>query len=83
MAPHGRTMQALNAVLSPIKERSEREIQNYINRALFDPEYAKTLIDAAQGRMGPKVFRETFTRQINNMPQIIKISSYEEGRPEE
>ena len=73
MAPHGRTMQALNAILTPIRNRSEREIQNYINKALFDPEYAKTLIDAARGRLKPKEFETIFNRQLSALSQAPKI----------
>lgn len=52
-------------IMEPFNKVRDSEIANYVNRALFDPEFAETLIKGASGKIPPVLFKRQVKRQMS------------------
>lgn len=75
ISPKTKTIRFMGEFIRPLKDRSEREITRYINRALFDPDYAENLINAARVKISPETFRRRLDAQMKQLGRAATMAA--------
>lgn len=50
-----------------VKSQSDKDVNDYLTRALFDPDYADELVKGITGKTPPKMFEAAFKTKIANL----------------